>query len=51
MSAQLKRYSSTYRIPIVAINQVADFFAGADGNSGHAMRMEEVKHSYGHRQV
>lgn len=48
MAAQLKQYSSTYHIPIVIINQVSDFFSGADQNGGQALRIEEVKHSFQH---
>lgn len=46
MAAQLKQYSSTYHIPVLVINQVSDFFAGADANNGDALRMDQVKHSY-----
>jgi hypothetical protein len=45
MSAQLKQFSSIFHVPVVVINQVTDFFAGADGNQGEALGIEQVKHS------
>ena len=45
MSAQLKQLSSIFHVPVVVINQVTDFFAGADGNQGEALGIEQVKHS------
>lgn len=45
MSAQLKQLSATYHVPVLVINQVTDFFAGADANGGEGLRIEQVKHS------
>jgi len=45
MAAQLKQLSSTFHIPVLVVNQVADFFAGADANGGEALPIELVKHS------
>ena len=48
IAAQLKQLSSTFHVPVVVINQVSDFFAGADGNGGEALSIDQVKHSYLH---
>lgn len=45
MSAQLKQLSATYHVPVLVINQVTDFFAGADANGGEGLRIDQVKHS------
>jgi RecA/RadA recombinase len=48
MAGQLKLLSATFHVPVLVVNQVSDFFAGADSNSGSALAVEHTKHSYLH---